>query len=142
MVLEPLTPEEEKRHARGIEKIRRQLFSRHSPADYFVLRGSERILSASAESCWNAACGSYRAFRFGGISYQFDCAGAAGPYTFSVRHIDATDFIFWLGAPQGHTFSCLTIAFGELDELPYAYVQSCRRAILAPTYVGMTKRDG
>ena len=137
MGLEPLTPEEEARHARGIEKIRAKLFNKHSPADYFIVQGTERILGASAESCWNAACGSYRVFRFGGLSYDIDCGGSAGHYTLSVRHFDADNFIFWLGAPPGHTLSCINIAFRELDELPYAYVQSCRRANLAPVYVGM-----
>jgi|SoiMethySBSTD1v2_1073268.scaffolds.fasta_scaffold348974_2 hypothetical protein len=30
-----------------------------------------------------------------------------------------------------------SIAFRDLHELPYAYVQSCKRANLAPMYVGM-----
>ena len=137
MGLEPLTPEEEARHARGIDKIRAKLFHKHAPADYFIVPGSERILSASAESCWNAACGSYRVFRFGGLSYDFDGGGSAGHYTFSARHFNADNFIFWLGAPQGHTLSCINVAFRDLHELPYAYVQSCRRANLAPVYVGM-----
>ena len=95
-------------------------------------------MSASAELCWNAACGSYRVFRFGGLSYDFDGGGSAALYTFSVRHFDAANFIFWLAAPQGHTLSCIDIAFGELHELPHAYVQSCRRANLGPVYIGMT----
>lgn len=138
MGLEPLTPEEEARHARGIEKIRTKLFCKHPPTDYFIVPGSERIFAASAETCWNAACGSYRVFRFGGLSYDIDCGGSAGIYTFSVRHFDADNFIFWLSAPQGHTLSCLSIAFRDLDEIPHAYVRSCRRAHLAPTYVGLS----
>lgn len=137
MGLEPLTPEEEARHARGIEKIRTKLFCKHSSADYFVVQGSERIFAASAETCWNAACGSYRVFRFGGLSYDIDCGGSAGLYTFSVRHFHADNFIFWLAAPQGHTLSCISVAFRHLDEIPYAYVLSCRRAKLSPLYVGM-----
>ena len=137
MGLEPLTPEEEARHARGIEKIRTKLFCRHPAADYFIVQGSERIFRASAETCWNAACGSYRNFRFGGLSYDIDCGSPAGLYTFSVRHFDADNFIFWLSAPQGHTLSCISIAFRHLDEIPYAYVHSCRRAHHAPTYIGL-----
>ena len=137
MGLEPLTPEEEARHARGIEKVRTKLFHKHAPADYFIVQGSERILRASAESCWNAACGSYRVFRFGGLSYRFDGGGSAGLHTFSARHLNADNFIFWLSAPQGHTLSCIDIAFRELDERPYTYVQSCRRANLGPVYIGM-----
>jgi hypothetical protein len=129
--LEPLTPEEKTRYARGLEKIRAKLFRTHPPADYFIVDGSERILTASAESCWNAACGSYRVFRFGGLSYDIDCGGSVGPYNFSVRHLDADRFIFWIGAPQGHTLSCISIAFRDLNEIPYAYVQSCRRTNLA-----------
>lgn len=137
MVLEPLTPEEQARHARGIEKIRGKLFHRYSPADYFIVTGSERILRASAESCWNAACGTYRVFRFGGVAYDIDCADPAGLCRFSVSHFDADTFTFWLSASQGHTLSCLNIAFRDLNELPHAYVRSCRRANLAPVYVGL-----
>jgi hypothetical protein len=137
--LEPLTPEEEARHARGLEKIRAKLFRTHPPSAYFIVDGSERILTASAESCWNAACGSYRVFRFGGLSYDIDCGGSVGPYNFSVRHLDADRFIFWIGAPQGHTLSCISIAFRDLDEIPYGYVQSCRRANLAPVFVGLKR---
>ena len=120
--------------------MRTKLFYKHAQADYFIVQGSERIRSASAESCWNAACGSYRVFRFGGLSYYFDGGGSAGLYTFSVCHFHADTFIFWLGAPQGHTLSCINIAFRELDELPYAYVQSCMRANLAPAYIGLAKK--
>lgn len=49
-----------------------------------------------------------------------------GPYNFKVSHFDADSFIFWLGAPQGHTLSCISITFRQLDEIHYAYVQSCR----------------
>lgn len=132
-----LTPEERARHMKGIEKMRRRLFCRYPPADYFIVNGSERILSASAESCWNTACGTYRVFRFGGLAYDIDYADHAGPYRFSVSHFDADTFIFWLGAPQGHTLSCLNIAFRDLHELPYAYVRSCRCANLAPVYVSL-----
>jgi hypothetical protein len=138
--LEPLTPEEEARHARGIEKIRRKLFCKHSSADFFIVQGSERIFAASAEASWNAACGSYRVFRFGGLSYDFDCGSAAGLCRFSVRHFDADNFIFWISVPQGHTQSCISIAFRHLDEVPYAYVQSCRRANLAPQYAGRANK--
>ena len=140
MGLEPLTPEEEARHARGIEKVRAKLFYKHAPADYFIVQGSERIFSATAELCWNAACGSYRVLRFGGLSYDIDCGGSAGLHTFSVRHVDADNFIFWIGAPQGHTLSCINVAFRELHELPYIYVRSCRRANLAPGYIGLAKK--
>lgn len=129
--------EEEARHARRIEKIRAKLFHKHVPADYFIVQGSERILSVSAESRWNVACGSYRVLAFGGLSYDIDCGGSAGLYTFSLRHVDADDFIFWLEAPQGHTLSCIGLAFRELHKLPYLYVQSCRRTTLAPVYIGM-----
>lgn len=139
MGLEPLTTEEEARHARGIDKIRAKLFQKHAPPDYFIVPGSERILSASAESCWNAACGSFRVFRFGGLSYDIECGGSAGLHTLNVRHFAVDNFIFWLGAPQGHTLSCINIAFRDLDAVPYAYVQSCRRANLLPVYVGMTR---
>ena len=140
VVLEPLTAEEEVRHRRGIEKIRRRLFRRYSPADYFIVTGSERILSAYAQSCWNAACGTYRVFRFGGLTYDIDCADRGGLNKFSITHLDADAFIFWLSAPQGHTISCLNIRFSDLSEIPHAYVQSCRRANVAPAYVGQTDK--
>ena len=69
MVLEPLTPEERARHDRGIERIRRRLFRCYQPTDYFIVPNSERVIAASAESCWNAACGSYRVVRVGGLGF-------------------------------------------------------------------------
>ena len=136
MVRDLLTAEEEDRHRRGIAKIRRRLFRSYSPAEHFIVTGSERILSASAESCWNAACGTYRIFRFGGLTYEIDCADRAGLNKFSVTHLDADTFIFWVSGPQGHTISCLNVRFQDLNEVPHAYVHSCRRANLAPAYLG------
>ena len=55
-----------------IAKIRRQLFRRYQPSGYFIIPNSE-LVAASAENCGNAACGSYRVLRFGGLSYVVDC---------------------------------------------------------------------
>ena len=118
----------------------KKLFSKHPAAAYFIVPGSERIFAASAETCWNAACGTYRVFRFGGLSYDIDCGASAGLFAFNLRHFEAANFIFWLTAPQGHTLSCISVAFRDLDEIPYTYVTSCRRANRSPLYVGMTNR--
>ena len=136
MVLQPLTPAELARHAKGIEKIRRQLFRRYRPSDYFIVPNSEAVLHASAESCWNAACGAYRVFRFGGVSYATDCCDTQGFSKFSISHTEADRFSFWLTAARGHTMASLTIRFRELDEIVHEYVCSFRRSNLAPRYSG------
>jgi hypothetical protein len=94
VVLEPLTPEEVARHERGIERLRRRLFRKYQPTDYFIVPSSEQVLAASAESRWNAACGSYRVFTFGGLAYSVDCCDPAGLCAFRVSHFDADVFIY------------------------------------------------
>jgi hypothetical protein len=141
VVLQPLTPEELARHAKGIENVRRQLFRRYQPSDYFIVPNSEAVLQASAESCWNAACGEYRVFRFGGLSYIADCSDKEGLSKFSIVHSDADRFSFWLTAARGHTMASLTIRFRELDEIVHEYVCSFRRSNLAPLYSGKTRKD-
>jgi hypothetical protein len=138
VVLEPLTPEERARHERGIEKIRRRLFRRYQPTDYFIVPNSERVIGASAESCWNAACGSFRVFRFGGLSYAVDCEDVHGLGTFTVAHVHSDRFAFWITAAKGHTVSSLSVRFSELDETVYEYLCSFRRSNSAPPYSGNT----
>lgn len=130
MVREPLTGAEQARHAREIEKIRRRLFRRYQPNDYCIIQNSEQVLAASAESCWNAACGNYRVFRFGGISFLVDCADD-GPSKLSIAHKEDDQFSFWLTGPRGHTVNSIIVRFRQLDEVVHAYVQSYRRANLA-----------
>lgn len=136
MVSAPLTSAEQARHERAIEKIRRQLFRKYTPADYFIVPASEHVFAAYAEGRWNEACGAYRVLHLGGISYSVDCADAAGLSKFHLSHAEADRFNFWLTAMPGHTISALNVRFCELDEIPYAYVSSYRRANLAPKYVG------
>ena len=139
MVLEPLTPEEQARHERGIERIRRRLFRRYQPADYFIVANSEQVLAGSAESCWNAACGDYRVFRVGGLSYAVDCRDADGPSRFTVLHVDTDRFGFWIAAARGHTMVSLLARFRELDQIVYAHVCSFRRSNIAPAYTGKAR---
>ena len=140
MVLEPLTPEERARHERGIEKIRRRLFRRYAPQDYFIVPNSERVIDSSAERCWNAACGTYRVFRFGGLSYAVDCRDVHGLATFTVLHLDSDRFAFWITAARGHTVCSVTVRFREVDEIAYEYLCSFRRSNIAPPYTGMTTK--
>jgi hypothetical protein len=135
-VLEPLTPEEQARHARGIDRIRARLFRRYQPCDYFIVPNSERVIAASAEACWNAACGSYRVFRFGGLSYLIDCCDKAGASKLTISHVHADRFDFWLTAAQGHTVTSTSVRFRELDDAVNACVCSYRRTNLSPVYVG------
>jgi hypothetical protein len=140
VVREPLTPEEQARHERGIERIRGRLFRRYQPSDYFIIPNSERVLAASAESCWNAGCGSYRVFRFGGLSYVVDGGDKAGASKLTISHVDRDRFDFWLSAARGHTVTSVSVRFRELDEVVYAYVCSHRRANLSPAYVGRKRK--
>jgi hypothetical protein len=136
VVLEHLTPAEQARHERGIERIRRRLFRRYRPDDYFIVPNSEQVLAGSAESCWNAACGEYRVFRVGGLSYAVDCQDSEGMSRLAVLHADADRFSFWVTAARGHTMVSLTVRFRELDEIVYAYVCSFRRSNTEPAYTG------
>lgn len=140
MVLDPLTPEEQARHVRGIERIRTRLFRRYRACDYFIVPNTERVVAASAETCWNAACGSYRVFRFGGLSYVVDCCDKAGACQLTISHVESDRFDFWITAPLGHTVTSMSVRFRELDEIVYAYVCSYRRANLSPVYVGRKRR--
>jgi hypothetical protein len=138
-MLDPLTPEEESRHREAIDKLRGRLFRKYSQGEWHIVPASERILSAYAECRWNAACGNYRMVRLGGLSYFVDCADRAGLSQVAVSHDDADRFNFWLSAAKGHTINAFTIRFRALDEIPHRYVQSYRRANLAPTYVGQRR---
>jgi hypothetical protein len=128
VVLERLTLEELARHEKGIERIRRRLFRRYRPVDYLIVPNSERVIAASAESCWNAACGDYRVLRVGGLSYAVDCGDEAGLSRFSISHMDGHEFNFWLTAARGHTLTSLVVSFRELDENVYANVRSFWRS--------------
>jgi hypothetical protein len=44
-----------------------------NPSGYFIVPNSERVVAPTAESCWNAACGSYCLFQVGGLSFSVDC---------------------------------------------------------------------
>lgn len=131
MVLEPLTPEERALHEKGIERIRRRLFARYRPSDYFIVPESQTIIAASAEGCWNAACGSYRVFRFGGLSFVVDCRDLDGLSRFSVSHIEADRFSFWLMGARGHTLTSLVVRFRDLDEVVHEHLGSYLRSNLA-----------
>ena len=136
VVTEALTPEELLRHEKGVNRIRQRLFRHYQPADYFIVPNSEQVLAAHAESCWNAACGDFRVFRFGGLSYTADCRDANGPSRFSVSHAEADRFSFWITAARGHTMISLVVRFRELDEVVHAHVRSLRRYNIAPVYTG------
>jgi hypothetical protein len=136
MTLGTLTPDECNRYAKALDKIRRQLFSKHTPADYFIVRGSEQRLPAYAEHCWNAACGAYRVVHWGGLSYAVDCADSAGLCELSITHDQGNRFHFWLRAAKGHTLCSVSIGFHEVDEMPYSYVRSYRRSNVIPNYGG------
>ena len=127
MVLQPLTPQEQARHEKGIERIRQRLFRRYQPSDYFIVPQSEKVITASAESCWNAACGCYRVFRFGGLSFAVDCDEEDGLCRFTVTHFEADRFNFWLTGARGHTITSVIVSFGDLDETVRARLASTRR---------------
>ena len=127
MVIEPLTPEERALHAKGIERIRRHLFRRYQPADYFIVPNSEQVIAASAESCWNAACGDFRVCRFGGLSYVVDCRDKDGLTRVCLAHTERDRFHFWVSAARGHTMTSLIVRFRDLDEIVYQHVCSYRR---------------
>lgn len=140
MVLVALTEAERARHDRAVGKMRERLFRKHSAEEYCIVSGSERVIAAHVEECWNAACGTYRVVHLGGLEYQVDCEDRAGGSRFAVSHIEADEFNFWLTAPQHYTLSALNVRFRELDEVPFRYVSSLRRANVERRYVGHTRR--
>jgi hypothetical protein len=140
MVLVALTEEDRARHERAIAKMRQRLFRRHAAEDYRIAPDSERVIAAHAEECWNAACGTYRLVRLGGLAYRVDCADPAGASRFAISHSEADQFNFWLSSVKGYTLSALTVRFRDLDEIPFRYVSSAYRANVAPLYVGRTQR--
>ena len=117
-------------------KIRRRLFSRYQPNDYFIIPNSEPVIAASSEGCWNAACGSYRVFSFGGLSFTADCRAKDGLCRFSVSHIEVDRFSFWLSGARGHTITSLVVRFRDLDQIAYECLQSYRRANTRGVEVG------
>jgi hypothetical protein len=140
MVLEALTSIEQARHLEAIDRLRRQLFCRHSPAECFIVPSSEHLIAPYAERRWNAACGNYRAVHWGGLSYSVDCADPAGHSKFAVSHDESDRFTFWLSAAKGHTINAMVVRFGALDEIPFSYVSSYRRANVKPIHVGQRRR--
>jgi hypothetical protein len=127
-MLVPATPEELALHRAAIDRIRKRLFSKHSTADYWISDGSEKIHPPSAQLRWNAACGEYREFTLGGLSYAVDCLDRHGLTQFTVRHQQNQEFAFWMENGKGNATCSLVVPFRVLDEVVFRYVVSCRRA--------------
>jgi hypothetical protein len=114
VVLEALTPEEQRRHEKAIAKLRAELFRHHSPAHYFIVPGSEVVLGASAEMRWDCDRGRYRVLHLGGIKFLIDCADPHGHTTLTIRHKEKAQFYFWLTAAEGYTLTAATAEFKQL----------------------------
>lgn len=114
MVLEALTPEDQRRHTKAIAKLRAELFREFPPAHYFIVPGSEKVLPASAEAKWMEGEGHYRVLRLGGLAFLIDCADPEGHATLTIRHEKGTAFCFWLSAAKGYTVTAATAEFKDL----------------------------
>ncbi|HEU4655858.1 MAG TPA: hypothetical protein VFS47_17860 [Steroidobacteraceae bacterium] len=115
MVLAALTPEEQRRHEKAMAKLRAELFRKYSPAQYFIVAGSEGVTPASAEMCWMEGVGSYRKLCLGGLRYRIDCADEYGLAALHVRHRKDKEFCFWIESAQDFTVVSRCVQFTELS---------------------------
>ncbi|HEU4602249.1 MAG TPA: hypothetical protein VFS24_09785 [Steroidobacteraceae bacterium] len=96
-------------------KLRAELFRKYSPAQYFIVPGSEVVTSAWAETCWMAGVGSYRKVCLGGLGYRIDCADEHGLAGLRVQHRKDRKFCFWIESAQNFTVMSCSVQFAELS---------------------------
>jgi hypothetical protein len=126
MVIDALTPEEIARHGRAIAKIRRKLFGQHTPDEFAIVPGSERVLSATAQQKWCASIGDYRTITFGGL--RFTLAIASSRYELTVSHSERDVFILHIANERGNTEVVSPVKFNELDRVAWKHIENLRRA--------------
>jgi hypothetical protein len=125
MVIVALTPEEIARHGRAIAKIRRKLFGQHTPEEFAIVPGSERVLSATAQQKWCASIGEYRTITFGGL--RFTLSIASSRYELTVSHSERDVFILHIANERGNTEVVSPVKFNELDRAAWKHVENLRR---------------
>src|SRR5688572_14802946 len=125
MVIVALTPEEIARHGRAIAKIRRKLFVEHTPDEFSIVPGSERVLSATAQRKWCASIGDYRTITFGGL--RFTLAIASSRYELTVSHSERDVFILHIANERGNTEVVSPVKFNELDRAAWKHIENLRR---------------
>lgn len=125
MVLEALTPEEQRRHEKAMAKLRAELFRKHPASHFFIVPGSEKVLPASAEMKWMEGEGSYRVLSLGGLEYSLDCADPEGHTTLTIRHKDRSQFWFWVTAAKGYTLTAGTAEFKDLSRSIRSSITAC-----------------
>jgi hypothetical protein len=126
MVIDALTPEEIARHGRAIAKIRRKLFGQHTPEEFAIVPGSERVLSATAQQKWCASIGDYRTITFGGL--RFTLAIESSRYELTVSHSERDVFILHIANERGNTEVVSPVKFNELDRAAWKHIENLRRA--------------
>jgi hypothetical protein len=126
MVIDALTPEEIARHGRAIAKIRGKLFGQHTPEEFAIVPGSERVLSATAQQKWCASIGDYRTITFGGL--RFTLAIESSRYELTVSHSERDVFILHIANERGNTEVVSPVKFNELDRAAWKHIENLRRA--------------
>ena len=125
MIIVALTPEEIERHARAIAKLRGKLFAEHTPDEFSIVPGSERILSATAEKRWCAGEGEYRRMTWGGL--RFTLAIGSKRYELTVSHFERDVFILHIANQRGNTELVSPVKFNDLDHVTWKHVERFRR---------------
>jgi hypothetical protein len=125
VVLEALTPEEQRRHEKAIAKLRAGLFAKHPASHYFIVPGTEKVLPASCEGKWMQGEGSYRVLHLGGLEYSLDCADPDGHTTLSIRHHAGSLFWFWIVAAKGFTLTAGKADFKDLARSVRSSITAC-----------------
>jgi hypothetical protein len=130
MVIDALTPEEIARHDRAIAKIRRKLFVQHTPDEFAIVPGSERVLSATAQQRWCASIGNYRTITWGGL--RFTLSLGSSRYELTVSHCERDVFILHIANERGNTEVVSPVRFSELDRVAWKHIENLRRADSRP----------
>jgi hypothetical protein len=125
LILQALTPEEQRRHEKAIAKLKVGLFKDRPPSHYFIVPGSEKVLPARAEEKWMQGTGNYRVLHLGGLEYLLDCADPEGHTTLTISHKEGSQFWFWIIAAKGYTLTAATAEFKDLARSVRSSITVC-----------------
>jgi len=128
-----LTPDELVIHEKAIAKIRRKLFTRYSPADYFIIPGTEVVLPASVNVRFQPTYNeTTQSVMWGGLRWDVDGGFEPTPLVVTLRHWEADRFYIQVTSANGYTMHINTFPFATLDESLMAMISASRANKLLP----------
>jgi hypothetical protein len=128
-----LTPEELALHEKAIAKMRRKLFARYSPGDYFSIPGTEEILAPSVTlRCQPSFNLTLREIRWGGLRWQVDGGYEPTPLLVCVSHWEMDRFNIQVTAAKGYTMHIDTFEFVTLHGSLMSMITASRANKLLP----------